>query len=120
MPRSDAWVYRKPWRNWRRILRHRRERAQRGFSRYDVWNLDGYLAQVIADSLRELRTHGHGYPGTFPNQEAWNRVLEEIERPLRVWAETQLDMDADEMERWVSRCREALRLLSENFFWLWD
>lgn len=120
MPRSDAWVYAKPWKNWRRIFGHRRERARRGFSRYDVWNLDGYLAQVIADSLRELRLHGHGYPGAFNSYEEWAAVLSQIETPLRVWAETRHDMDLDEEDRWMERCHESLKLLNEYFFGLWD
>lgn len=120
MPRSDAWVYAKPWRNWRRILKHRRERARRGFSRYDAWNLESYLAQVIADSVRELRVNGHGYPACFNGVEEWNEVLERIEVPLRVWAETRHDMTLDEEERWEERCHEALKLLNEYFFALWD
>ena len=120
MPRSDAWVYSKWWRNWRRVIRHRRQRARRGFSSYDAWNLDGYLAQMIADSVRWLRENGHGYPSSFNGIEEWNAVLERIEVPLRVWAEQRHDMDLDEEERWADRCHEALKLLTEHFFALWD
>jgi hypothetical protein len=120
MARSDAFIYRQWWKHPFRVLEHRRERARRGFSRYDVWSLDGYLAQVIADSLRELRLNGHGYPGTFNNQDEWSKVLLGIETPLRIWAETHHDMDLDEEDRWMERCHESLKLLNEYFFGLWD
>lgn len=121
MPRSDAWVYARPLRNWRRIIRHRRQRASRGFSTYDAWNLDGYLAQVIADGMAHLMKHSHGYPGSFSCEEEWKSALARIEVPLRVWAECKFDMmDLDEERRWEERCHEALSLLNEVFFGLWD
>lgn len=125
MPRSDSWVYRSNrWRDvpstLRRVIRHRRARARRGFSGYDAWNLDGYLAQVIADGARWLRENSHGYPADLNGIEEWKAVLERIETPLRVWAEQRHDMTLDEEERWEERCREALALFGEYFFALWD
>lgn len=118
--KSDRWVYEKPLRNWRRILKHRRQRARRGFSDYDVWNLDGYLAQMIADTVAHLRAHGHGYPGNLSNEAEWDAILKRIEVPLRSWAEHKHDMDPDEEDRWMERCRDALELFREYFFTLWD
>lgn len=118
--KSDAWVHSKPFRNWRRILQHRSQRSRRGFSTYDVWNLDGFLAQTIADTIAHLRDHGHGYPGNVSGEEEWNDILTRIEVPLRSWAEHHYDMDLDEEDRWMSRCNEALELFREHFFSLWD
>ena len=121
MARSDAWVYAKPWKNWRRILRHRRQRVKRGFSGYDAWNLDTFLAQVIADSMAWLRENGHGYPAEEGmTEERWNEILTEIEVPLRAWAELKHDMDLDEEERWVVRCDHSLELFKRYFFSMWD
>lgn len=103
-----------------RLWRHRWQRAHRGFSVYDTWNLDRYLAQVIADSMAYLRGNCHGYPVSLPNEEAWQAILSRIEDPLRIWAEQSHDMDSDEMERWLDRCDESLGLLRQYFFDMWD
>jgi len=85
-----------------------------------VWNLDGYLAQTIADTVKRLRETDHGYPADVGSMVAWHDILTRIETPLRMWAECHHDMDSEEEERWMRRCLESLELLKTHFFGLWD
>lgn len=39
---------------------HRQERVDQGFSRFDMWNFDNYIAWVIANAMTHLRDEGHG------------------------------------------------------------
>ena len=65
-----------------RPLRHVKwgiQRARRGYSERDVWNLDHYLATVIAGGCRALAADTHGYPNSGPDDpftfEDWQKEL---------------------------------------------
>lgn len=68
-----AWYYYIPW--FFRTLKFCIQRARRGFSDYDVWNLDSYLAILIKESLVHLANTAHGHPNNTDDMESWKRTL---------------------------------------------
>lgn len=108
------------------VRKHRKQRADRGFSDYDVWSLDDYLLQVIADSIEALRDTRRGFPGAFSKEygdgtedEGWTVILNKIIEGIR------LDLDtttysfkrSDEDEK---KIKEAWDLFIEWRHALWD
>jgi hypothetical protein len=54
---------------------HTAQRATRGFSDWDWWSFDTYIAWVIANGLRKFRDDGIGYPG-YMTEEQWVMILD--------------------------------------------
>ncbi len=62
------------------------QRGQRGWGDADTWGLDSYLARVIRDSIKHLRTYVHGHPtllepitGNFvDDMDKWKYILDTI------------------------------------------
>lgn len=61
------------------------QRITRGFCDLDYWDLDHYLAELMAQSIKVLADETHGFPGTeeFPTYESWRDYLYEIVKKLR-------------------------------------
>lgn len=106
------------------------QRATRGVCDYDVWNLDGYLLELIPQALRLLAETTHSYPGSpdFPRFEDWQKWLcdtadladriDELRNghnPDMTWEQAKdLDRHIDELKN------ELFDRLKEQFFHLWD
>lgn len=108
---------------WRRA-KWRIQRAQRGWSDPDVWNMHWHLASVIGGMTEHLRDQGHCHPGDMTPDE-WSDYLTRIAEPLLVDLDRDIpgeptaDMLArDERERAAQV--EAMRLVVERFHYLWD
>ena len=56
------------------------QRITKGYANCDLWNLDHYLAKLIASAVRELAETGMGFPGDeeFPTEESWEEYLKTI------------------------------------------
>lgn len=107
----------------RQEARWRRQRAERGWSDRDAWNLDDYLGSVISGAILHLRDRSHGYPGDSCEAE-WHDVLTRIGEPLAVdqWREVH-DTGAERRERQereYAAKQTALRLLADHWGHLWD
>lgn len=78
------WKYLSNWpRNFRVFFRQFKwayQRVTRGYCDYDIWDMDTYLSQLLADGIRHLADTTHGYPGTdeFPTYESWRDYLYKI------------------------------------------
>lgn len=87
--RWSSWKYPSNWtRNMRAFFRQFKwayQRVTRGFCDYDYWDLDTYLSELLAQSLKKLADDGNGYPGTeeFPTYESWQEYLYKIVDLLR-------------------------------------
>ncbi len=92
------------------------ERGRRGWSVQDTWNLDGYIARVMAESLAYLRVHAHGYPADL-TAEKWDAILADMESGFRRWVDHYDDPDEGEAYRQVQR---SIRLMHRHFAGLWD
>lgn len=121
--RYRIWMRRpRPW----RAVRHRIQRARRGWSDADTWNLDTYLAQLIAGALTHMAGHNHGYPaGSTP--EEWAGTLQRIAGPLAAYdrqdwetADESVDEYRARVEAGLLAAQGALRLLAKHLADLWD
>jgi len=66
------------------------QRGRRGYADCDVWSLDYYLSNVIANAVKDLRIQAHGVPCDYASKDgmqidmrAWKKVLKEIEWTFR-------------------------------------
>jgi hypothetical protein len=71
---------------WFRRRAYIRQRAKHGFSNYDVWDFDAYLAEVIAGGLEYLAEHHNSYPDEY-SPELWGDKLSEIAKCFRRYNE---------------------------------
>jgi hypothetical protein len=79
-----------PWRwpaNWKPNIKHffrnfkyAYQRAIRGFSDWDAWDLDLFYTHLFRDSLNYFAENTYGYPGNneFPTIESWQEYLKDI------------------------------------------
>lgn len=68
------------WNNLRHVIRgfkYAYQRAIRGFSDYDCFDLDTYYLNLIKDTLRHLARNTHGYPLNY-TEESWNQKLNDL------------------------------------------
>lgn len=128
MEDPSSWVFRD---NSDKIdeRKHVEERAEHGFSTYDWWNFDQYLAWVISNACKRFRAESKGFPGEMENQDAWNSVLLEIEEGFEAHLELSgVDfpepVDGEEYKAWIEQRREkfqvAMELFAKYFGSLWD
>lgn len=99
-----------------------KQRIKRGYSDRDIWSFDNFLAQVIADGVRQIAQIG-GYPLGFENDpDKWGETLNFIADQFEWYAKEQFtvgkgfqdkvnDVNGDFHKAWV--------LLEENFGGLW-
>lgn len=111
--------------------KHRDERATYGFSEYDWWNFNSYLAWVILQALARFAERGNGYPMRGENhtyeqwinligvmEEGFVLVLREDEYPgIRELGVDDWKKANDVANR---RIKIALDVFSEYFTSLWD
>lgn len=79
-----------PWRwlpNWPKNIKHffccfkyAYQRATKGFSDWDRWDLDVFYNHLFVNSLREYAEKAMGYPGNdeFPTMESWQKYLNDM------------------------------------------
>lgn len=85
------YLYRKLWQliwfpgNARRYIIRFVQRGYRGYGETDIWNLQSYVASIVAPGVRYLRVYGYGLP-TWTRKKTelqavreWNSILLQIE-----------------------------------------
>ena len=55
------------------------QRGKRGWSDRDTWQLGGYIAKVISESVLYLEKTNSGYPGGLTKGK-WNKILMDVSR----------------------------------------
>jgi len=114
-------------------------RMRYGWSPRDVWNLDGYLDRVLADTLEHLAQTTHGTPAGYPFKKAapyddrgdmitdhaqWTHDLLRWSAVFRECADTDDEMMME--TGWQHReqpSERRTRVLAEMSYWwesLWD
>jgi|SRR5579859_188539 len=105
---------------WKRVRRHREERATRGYSTYDWWNFDQYIAGVVANACQDFRTKGVGRPIDMEDEE-WMTFLLSIEEPLRAWADDKLSTyDKETSQKLYDDAKAAWHRFADRFSQFWD
>lgn len=104
---------------WKRVERHNRERAQKGYSAFDWWSFDTFICGVIANACRDFRLKGIGYPGDMTEEE-WADYLLSIETPLRVWAEEKFDLGHEQELEAYEAAKAAMHKFADRLGNFWD
>jgi hypothetical protein len=106
---TPAWWRDVLWVIPRRVLRHKWQRMTTGFSRFDVYNGDNFIADVIAATADGLFNNSHGHPPTMPHEE-WLDILLAIRDGFSA--------DDDDTDR--TPADSAWELLQQHFKDFWD
>lgn len=119
----------KYWKTWTRKYktekpedwkRHKQERIKYGYSVFDWWNFDSYIAGVIAQGCERFARDGMGYPPDMSSQE-WKELCLSIAGPLSRWAcEDRWKLDGPDTEKLYLEAKAALHLFADHFGAFWD
>jgi hypothetical protein len=82
---------------WFRKHKYIKERAERGWSRYDAWDFDNYLAMVIGDALEFLANTHMSHPWDYTT-EGWSEKLAYISKCFKQYTE---DYECPSYEKWA-------------------
>lgn len=84
--RPRYYIFR-PWKIIKEIYSNMRfsfQRSRRGWAECDAWNMDVYLAEIVAPMLKYLATTSHGRPAGFliaqeiGENDEWKMYLNEL------------------------------------------
>lgn len=118
----------------KRRAKFRRQRITRGFSDWDWWDLDYFLCNLLAKSLRHYATHTIGHsPAVAPTFEEYQeRILRlaDMFEEMANWEETHnpTEEDIENGFNWYKEdsakldalTKKAFAELGEVFWSLWD
>jgi hypothetical protein len=96
------------------------QRARRGWSDYDVWDLDRYIAGILADSLAYLRDHHCGYP-SGSTDEVWIATLDEMSKRFKLLRLDYFDfLEQNIPHDEYKKALDVFEMLKIHFGDLWD
>ncbi len=103
------------------------QRAFRGWSDEDWWNMAQYLSTITLPMLKRFKEQTHGYPGwgRASTPEKWDTLLDEMigafEAAKRVTDdEYNLETWFEDSERDMETFRTKSKIFMKWFFYLWD
>ena len=103
---TDGYI---PWypRNWWFNIRHffktikwGWQRATKGYSDYDTWDLDMYYSNLMIASLSQFRAKADGYPSYMNSIEEWYAILDKIIFLLKQANEDEPLEEKNELAEW--------------------
>jgi hypothetical protein len=105
------------WNIPRRYVVHKWQRLTRGYSDMDMWNADGFLADLISATAYWHFAHSHGFGGLYVERYGWEQGRQRwLEDLLEIYEGFRRgDDDADRHPPDM-----AWDLLREMFPSLWD
>lgn len=119
----------KYWKTWTRKYKkeepgkwkkHQRQRVKYGYSIYDWWNFDSYIAGVIAHATERFASQGMGHPMSH-TEATWKELCLSISEPLAKWAsEDRWKLNLDDSLELYRQVQEALHKFADNFGGFWD
>lgn len=122
----SLWVYNKDEYYGKKdysIERHESERKNQGFSEYDWWNFNNYIAWVNINALEKFKT-GAGHPVTDECQsmEDWIAILDKMINGFKAYLDYEVteDLTAKKWEDTKKTMDEGLGLYAQYFSALWD
>lgn len=101
-----------PWcpRNWLDNIKHffraikwSWQRAIRGYSDYDTWDLDVYYCRMMIASLSQFRAETMGYPGYMNDIDEWYAILDKIILLLKQANEDEPLEEKNELAEWYEK-----------------
>lgn len=107
-----------------KLPRHHQERIERGFSEYDWWNFNSYIAGVVATAVLKC-VDGYGYFAINTKdyeedtEEDFKATCGAIYYALTEYLRADYEW-ADDMNERYEEAREAMILFAENLGSWWD
>jgi hypothetical protein len=108
-----------PWypRNWWDNIKHffraiklGWQRATKGYSDYDTWDLDIYYSRMMIASLSQFRAEVKGYPAYMESIEDWYAILDKIIFLLKQANEDEPLEEKNELAEWYEEHLETRTL----------
>lgn len=104
------WYPRNWWSNIRyffRTIKWGWQRATKGYSDSDVWDLDMFYSELMIASLSKFRTGTQGYPGHMDSIEEWYAILDKIIFLLKQANEDEPLEEKNELAEWYEEYLET-------------
>ena len=104
------WYPRNWWSNIRyffRTIKWGWQRATKGYSDYDTWDLDVYYSNMMIASLSQFRAETKGYPGYMNDIEEWYAILDKIIFLLKQANEDEPLEEKNELVEWYEEYLET-------------
>ena len=83
------------------------QRATKGYSDYDTWNLDVYYSRIMIASLSQFRAETMGYPGYMDSIDEWYEILDKIIFLLKQANEDEPLEEKNELAEWYEEYLET-------------
>ena len=99
------------WKNITMFPRHVKwawQRVTRGYADCDVWNMHGWLLNIMSGALNQLADTCCGWPGTeeFPTDKDWVEYLKSIAQKFYSANEDNEYYPIPEFDKWSKWCDE--------------
>ena len=104
------WYPRNWWDNIRyffRTIKWAWQRATKGYSDYDTFDLDVYYSRLMISSLSQFREDTRVYPGYMDSIEEWYAILDKIIFLLKQSNEDEPLEEKNELEEWYNEHLET-------------
>lgn len=101
------------------VAKHEAERARDGFSTYDWWTFDTYIAEVVARAALKFAKDGVGYFEEM-GEEGTAEYFIGIAGPLMAWAQGKFELDPVESLRVKNEAKAAMHRFADHFERWWD
>lgn len=99
---------------------HKKQRVEFGYSTFDWWSMDSYIAGVIAHACDKFAKESHGHPGDMTYEE-WQNYCSGIAAPLKLWASAnRWKLSHEDEMKLYEEVKEAMHLFAERFGCFWD
>lgn len=101
------------------VAKHRTQRAEDGFSVFDWWAFDQYIAEVVARAALKFAHEGSGYFEEM-GEEGTREYFIGIARPLMEYAQDKFKRDVETQLRVREEAKDAMMRFAEHFPRWWD
>jgi len=99
-----------------------KQRAKRGYSDVDMWNLDEYIAKIVKECCFILAEECHGHPNHL-TEKKWKQILLDISFGFGSYLEMRsgvYDTKEVEFNRLKKEYKKGLKIFADNHQYLWD
>lgn len=106
-----------------RSLKYSKQRANRGFCDYDVWDIDTWFLNTTPKMLRQLATTASGYPDHMDGIESFEDWQNTLLTMANYFEQAQMNFDnvSDSSYEEAKTClNKGMELFTKYFFTLWD
>ena len=114
------WIYSEPGFE-DKIVDHEKQRVERGFSKWDWWNFNTHLTEMIIDGLKMFRHEGMSHPANL-TLEQWNADLDFMIEWFIKYKQDDIYIlgDTEKSKENAENWSKAKEMFARHFDDLWD